>query len=93
MLHHVYSLMSHPDAGGSKLLRNLGQFLSDYMAQYPRRQSSHLHTQGVGSYTQTHTHTHTHTCTRMHTYSKKTAPVVSTAVEPLARVLKMIIAL
>jgi hypothetical protein len=29
-----------PDDGGSKYLRNVGQFLPDYMAQHSRRQSS-----------------------------------------------------
>jgi hypothetical protein len=28
----------HSDDGGSKLLRNIGQYLRDYMVQHPRRQ-------------------------------------------------------
>jgi hypothetical protein len=31
---------SYPDDDGSKNLRNVGQFLLDYMSQHPRRQSS-----------------------------------------------------
>jgi hypothetical protein len=34
-----YCLQHRPDEGGSKRLRNVGQFLPDYTVQHPRRQS------------------------------------------------------
>jgi hypothetical protein len=33
----AYCLHIHGVEGGSKYLRNVGQFLQDYMAQHPRR--------------------------------------------------------
>jgi hypothetical protein len=33
-------VIHRPDDGGSKNLRNVGKFVPDYTAQYPRRHSS-----------------------------------------------------
>jgi hypothetical protein len=33
---------ARPDDGGGELLRNVGQYLPDYMAQHPRRQPSSI---------------------------------------------------